>query len=119
MRRTTSSNRTVRGACKEVSDPLHRDAAGRQTASHLADTVAVTTRGMKARAGNHTGYQDMQAPVTAARLSPPVQEALYYEYPCEMSSPNVDRQGQGRQEKTPSSNEERAPSAPGPLVGHD
>ena len=41
----------------------------------------MTTRGMQAIAGNHTDYQDMQASVTAARLSPLVQEALYYEYP--------------------------------------
>jgi hypothetical protein len=71
----------MRGACKEVSDPLHRDAAGRQAASHLADTGAMTTRGMKAIAGNYRGYHDVQAMVTDASLSPPVQEALYYEYP--------------------------------------
>jgi hypothetical protein len=60
----------------------------------------MTTRGMQAITGNHTGYQDMQASVMATRLSPPVQEALYYEYPCLMSSPNVDRQG-GTDKKKP------------------
>jgi hypothetical protein len=99
-RRTTSSNRTMRGACKEVSDPRHRDAAGRQAASHLADTGAMTTRGMQAIAGNQTGSQDMQALVTEASRSPPVQEALYSEYPCSISSPNVDRQG-GTDKKKP------------------
>jgi len=92
-RRTTSSNRIVRGACKEVSDPRHGDVAGRQTASHLADTGAVTTRGMQAIAGTQTGYQDVQALVTEASRQPPVQEALYCEYPFLMSSPHVDRQG--------------------------
>src|SRR4029453_13726913 len=99
-RRTTSSNRTMRGACKEVSDPRHRDAAGRQAASHLADTGAMTTRGMQAIAGNQTGSQDMQALVTEASRSPPLQEALYSEYPCSISSPNVDRQG-GTDKKKP------------------
>src|SRR5262249_8779563 len=65
-----------------------------------ADTGAMTTRGMKAIAGNHTGYQDVQAMVTAASLAPPVQEALYYAYPFEMSSPHVDRQG-GADKKKP------------------
>ena len=41
----------------------------------------MTTRGMQAIAGNDTGYQDVQAMVMAASLSPPVQEALYYECP--------------------------------------
>jgi hypothetical protein len=60
----------------------------------------MTTRGMQAIAGNHTGYQDMQASVTEASLSPPVQEALYYMYPFLMSSPHVDRQG-GADKKKP------------------
>ena len=60
----------------------------------------MTTRGMQAIAGNDTDYQDVQAMVMAASLSPPVQEALYYEYPCSMSSPHVDRQG-GTDKKKP------------------
>ena len=57
-------------------------------------------RGVKVIAGNDTGYQDVQAMVTAASLSPPVQEARYYTYPCAMSSPHVDRQ-EGTDKKKP------------------
>ena len=57
-------------------------------------------RGVKVIAGNDTGYQDVQAMVTAASLSPPVQEARYYTYPCAMSSPHVDQQ-EGTDKKKP------------------